>query len=271
MKRGSARRLQVFAGLAVLAVGVTAGRAAVSATPTVVADIDLSKPFHARSAWQFVAEQGPPAPDDMGDVTPARVAMCLRRTPGGGCDPALDALPDHQRPPSDPPWPPHFLQTAQLVYPRGGAAAPLLLVRTGSELSGDGDQVVATQILAYRPQTDRFERIYEHATGHNNNQEVRFVGSGPLRGDVIAIEPTEKAPFGFWVSVSALSPAYAYRQVLRYRSATHYGDGNPLAVIDSEMPNIEARLGLWRPGAPLPLPSGACPKPRLVAMELWCR
>ena len=31
-------------------------------------------------------------------------------------------------------------------------------------------------------------------------------------------------------------------------------DGNPPAVIDSEMPNIEERLGLWRPGQRLPTP-----------------
>ena len=30
-----------------------------------------------------------------------------------------------------------------------------------------------------------------------------------------------------------LTPALTYRQALRYRSASHYGDGNPLAVIDS--------------------------------------
>ena len=54
------------------------------------------------------------------------------------------------------------------------------------------------------------------------------------------------------------------------RSATHYSDNNPLAVIDSEMPNIEQRLGYWKSGVALPLPSGACPRPRLIRMELWC-
>jgi hypothetical protein len=57
---------------------------------------------------------------------------------------------------------------------------------------------------------------------------------------------------------------------LRYRSATHYGDNNSLAVIDSEMPNIERHLGYWKSGMALPLPSGACPRPRLIRMELWC-
>jgi hypothetical protein len=58
--------------------------------------------------------------------------------------------------------------------------------------------------------------------------------------------------------------------VLRYRSATHYGDGNRLAVIDSEMPNIQKKLGLWKPGQKLPLPQAGCQRPRLVRTELWC-
>ncbi len=45
-----------------------------------------------------------------------------------------------------------------------------------------------------------------------------------------------------------------YSRIPRYRSATLYNDGNPLAVVDSEMPNIGERLGLRRPGAPLPAP-----------------
>ncbi|MDG6719271.1 hypothetical protein QCE92_13960, partial [Staphylococcus aureus] len=51
---------------------------------------------------------------------------------------------------------------------------------------------------------------------------------------------------------------------------TGYGDGNPLAVIDSEMPETLRRLKLWQPGSPLPLPEHPCPRPRLVAQVLWC-
>jgi len=36
------------------------------------------------------------------------------------------------------------------------------------------------------------------------------------------------------------------------------------------MPNILKRLRLWKPGQPLPLPAGRCPRPRLVKSELWC-
>jgi hypothetical protein len=113
-------------------------------------------------------------------------------------------------------------------------------------------------------------RVYDHVTGTNNNQEVRYIDAGPLKGDIISAEPTGDAPFAYWVAVNAFAPGHAYRQVLRYRSATRYGDGNPLPVIDLETPNILARLGLWRAGSPLPIPARGCPKPRLAHRELWC-
>ncbi len=45
-------------------------------------------------------------------------------------------------------------------------------------------------------------------------------------------------------------------RVLRYSGNTRYGkDGNPLAVIDSEMPETLRRLGLWKTGDALPVPA----------------
>ncbi len=157
----------------------------------------------------------------------------------------------------------------QIVHLRDGRA--LLLLEIASVHAGDGDQRMATLILAYDRAHDRFVRSYEHRTGHNNNQEVRYMRDGPLQGDIITSEPTDDAPFGYWIVVNRLTPALTYDQVLRYRSATVYGDGNPLAVIDSEMPNIQQHLGLWHPGQPLPLPKGSCARPRLVRMALWCQ
>jgi len=163
---------------------------------------------------------------------------------------------------------PHFLDTVQVVWAR--ANEPLLWVATASLNSTDGNQLKLSEALAYRRVSDSFERVYEKVVGHNNNEEVRFVTSGPLKGDIISVEPTSNAPFGFWVTLNAQSAGQAYRQVLRYRSATRYGDGNPLAVIDSEMPNIESRLGAWKTGQRLPLPASGCAKPHLVKTELWC-
>jgi len=265
--------LKHLAQLAVLAVAVaTHAIAAPPPAPATIATIDLSKPFAARSAWRFTAVQAAAIPDPFGDgaadtdTVPGPIQICLRKSASGPCDAqllrALDSASGFFAEV-------HFLETAEVVHDAAGR--PLLLVQIGSLHSGDGDQLVRTQALAYRASADQFVRVYDHQTGTNNNEEVRFIGAGVLKGDFISAEPTGNAPFGFWIAVNAPSATGAYRQVLRYRSATHYNDGNPLAAIDSEMPSIEQRLGLWRPGSPLPLPPGrACAKPHLVRTELWC-
>src|SRR5262249_50691110 len=150
-----------------------------------------------------------------------------------------------------------------------------LLVVTGSLNSGDGDQIETTQLVRYDASLDEFRRVYARSVGQNNNQEIRFVTEGPLRGSVITAKPEQRALFRYSIVVDRLTPARTYRQALRYSSATRYGDGNPLAVIDSEMPNIEKRLGLWKPGEPLPSPRLAadgepCVRPKLKNNELWC-
>ena len=124
--------------------------------------------------------------------------------------------------------------------------------------------------MRYNRARNEFVSAYEGWAGHNNNQEIRYITSGPLRGAIVSAEPTGDAPFAFWITVDRLAPTGHYRKVLHYRSATHYNDGNPLAVIDSEMPNIQQRLGLWRRGQPLPLPARGCRRPRLTNRELWC-
>jgi len=231
--------------------------------------VDLQAPFAARSPWRLIVTQGPLMEDYGGNPAPGLLDLCLRKGPAGPCVRG----PISATPPAGQDWGPHYLQKAQPVYPHGRSAPPLLEIVTASLHAGDGGQVVVTQLLRYDRAADAFERVYLHDTGSNNNQEVRFVESGPLRGDVISAEPTGDAPYGYWITVNSPASTGAYRQILRYRSATRYEDGNALAVIDSEMPNTLHRLSLWRPGRPLPLPAGAaktCPDPRLVKMELWC-
>jgi len=237
--------------------------------------LDLGKAFHTRSPWRLVVTEGPSVKDYGENDAPGALTLCLRKGPAGPClsDPVTPPL--RATSPDDPiAWEPHYLLTAKAAYPKGPTSAPFLLLVTGSLNSGDGDQIVATQLLAYDPGSDAFHRVYSKSTGHNNNQEIRFVADGPLRGSVITAEPQERLPYGYWIVVETLSPAGAYRQVLRYLSATRYGDGNQLAVIDSEMPNIERRLGLWKPGDPLPAPAAVdgkpCIKPTLKHSELWC-
>jgi hypothetical protein len=244
--------------------------AAQSITSSVISNIDLSKPFSTREAWRFIATQGPPVAGLYEEKEPGQIQLCLRSDSSAPCDPQLLNTPGDASSTNASFMQPHYLNAVKIVYPRGSADRPLLFVQTSSLHAGNGNQFVATQVLAYENSQNRFLRIYQYTTGKNNNEEVRFISSGGLKGDIISIEPTENAPYGYWVTVNVLTPQYTYKMGLRYRSATHYGDNNSLAVIDSEMPNIERHLGYWKSGMALPLPSGACPRPRLIRMELWC-
>lgn len=253
---------------AAMAEGV-AGAAADRPAPQAMT-LDLTRSFHTRSPWRLAVTEGPQVRDNGDNDAPGALTLCLRKGPAGPC------ISDPVTPPpwvaNDPAaWGPHYMVAARPVYPRGPDAAPLLLIVTASLYAGDGDQIVSTQLLAYDAERDGFRRVYGKSTGHNNNQEIRLVTDGPLRGSVISAEPQEHLPYGYWVTVNQLTPAGEYKQMLRYRSATRYGDGNPLAVIDSEMPNIQRQLGLWKPGQPIPVPSGRpCPRPVLRHSELWC-
>ena len=253
----------------VLAVAAAGGAA--PPAPSVIARIDLAKAFGTRSAWRFVATQGPEIAEHEFGPIPGAIRLCLRKGPNGPCDMAREAKAHLGATIADDGWEPHFLNVAKLVYPHGRSGPPLLLVQALGDSGTNGNHSVLTQVIAYQRGPDRFATVYDEVTGSNNNQEIRYIASGPLTGSVIRAEPADRAPYGYWISVSKLTPAYRYKQVLHYLSATRYNDGNSLEVIDSEMPNIQRRLGLWRPGSPLPLPAGHCPKPRLKGMTLWCR
>lgn len=257
---------------ALVTFALATGLAAQTKTSSVISNIDLSKPFSTREAWRFIATQGPPVTATASGIgeDPGQIQLCLRATPSSACDPELLNALRTTSIANDYYAQPHYLNAVKIVYPRGSADRPVLFVQTASTHAGNGSQVVLTQVLAYDNSQNRFVRIYQYTTGTNENEEVRYISSGKLKGDIISVDPTENAPYAYWVTVSALTPKYAYKMVLRYRSATRYGDNNPLAVIDSEMPNIQRRRGYWKPGMPLPLPSRGCPRPRLIHMELWC-
>lgn len=250
-----------------------AGEETAAPTSTVIRFLDLRQAFGTRSDWSFSASQEPPIPDPFGwtgDEVPGRISLCLAKASDSRCDARLqERLFDtsdiglfSER---------HYLKTAEIVYPHGAAGRPLLLVAVASLHSGDGDQTVLTQALAYRVAIDGFTVVYQHSVARNNNQETRYIASGRLHGDIISVEPASTAPFGYWVSVDRLAWQSGYRRILRFRSATTYDDGNPLPVIDSEMANIQRRLGVWHHGLPLPLPDTSCPRAHLVHLELWCQ
>ena len=217
---------------AALLLGVCITRpAAAEPAPTQgeIAALNLSGPFRTRSAWRITVTQGAPIPAPFvpeDGTVPGAVTVCLHKT-GGPCDTQLqsklfdtsDVAAFSER---------HFLDKLAVVGSHGTSGQPLLLLVTASLHSGDGDQLVLTQMTTYRRRQDRFVKAYEHWTSTNNNQEVRFMPAGPLAGDIIAVEPTETAPFGYWVTVNVFTSARGYRPVLRFHSATTYADGNAL-------------------------------------------
>ncbi|MBV9888065.1 MAG: hypothetical protein JO119_16100 [Acidobacteria bacterium] len=127
--------------------------------------------------------------------------------------------------------------------------------------------------MDYDPKADKFRSVFFNISGRNNNQECRFVKSGPLLGRVIAVYPTTDPPFTYFVEIYKRADEGNYSRMLRYRGKTGYGDANSLPVIDSEMPEILRRFGLWKAGDPLPIPP-RMPKgcTRLVLRKSieWC-
>lgn len=235
---------------------------------SLISSIDLSQAIGAKSNWRFMALQGPRSMDPMTlDQIPGKIRLCVTRDGGASCLPDLDHV-LRLSPGDDEYSTVRYLNDVRIVHPRAGRT--LVLMQVGSRHSGNGDQRLATVALAYDHAGDSFTIVYEKQVGKNNNQEIRYIAEGSLTGAIISAEPTSDAPFAFWITVDRLGPTGRYKQVLRYRSATRYGDGNTLAVIDSEMPDILQKLNLWHPGMKPPLPAGGCAKPRLVREELWC-
>lgn len=240
--------------------------------PSVVSHIDLTESFGTVTQWTFVAVQdGGQPPTELEDHGP--IFLCLVKTASPNC-----ALRFFQHVRSDMPWAdtPYHLFASRIVYGGENKTRPFLLVQVcgAGAVSGDGDCLIATALYKYDRGTDRFIRVFLNQTGRNNNQATRFVESGPLQGDVIVDNPTENAPYTYWIEVYRAGDSGQYDRILRYRGLTGYSDGNPLAVADSEMPEILRRLGLWKPGDPLPVPPQmpkGCHDLFMRSAEEWCR
>lgn len=95
-----------------------------------------------------------------------------------------------------------------------------------------------------------------------------------MRGDTIAAYPTPAAPYTYFVDLYRPDAGGKYVQALHLRGRTGHGDGNPLAVTDSEMPEILRRLGAWKPGDALQIPPSmpdGCRRLYLRKGVEWCR
>lgn len=216
----------------------------------VIRDFALTHPFGTREEWTLVIAKfvGPPPAELSQTENAGPLAVCFVEGMTPHCNRAFGQDGAGES------WfsIPYHLLSIQLVF---AGRHPLLLMRTAGPHGGNGSHLIETQLFEYDRRSDRFESVFAHGTGSNNNQDTRFIQHGPLRGDIIVAEPTETAPYAYWISVYARNKAGQYSELaLRYRSHTRYGDGNPLAVIDAEMPSLLKHFGKWKRGDPLPLP-----------------
>ena len=244
-----------------------AGVALVGLCAVAPAPLDLFRAFGLPPGWELLSHQGPPTEDAGGNPAPGQLHLCITSDGGRNCRPALDDL-LHRTGTSSAFDTIHYLEAARIV--RAAPDRPLLWVQVASLHGGNGDQLVGRAALRYDRASQHFVAVYRRVTGRNNNQDVRFITAGKLRGAIVSAEPTRDAPFGFWITVDRPGPGGRYTPVLRYRSVTRYGDGNDLPVIDSDMPEMLRRLKLWRAGEAIPLPDQPCPRPHLINKALWC-
>lgn len=252
---------------------------------TVLKYLDLTQRFQTSSPWALVVAQDPhPQQQDVSFDPRNPIVICLVNTLTPHCTEFQQCGITTS---GDPPWYASWFRNSceparifgvagvKVVYTGARNTHPLLLVKTADMGGGNGSHNVRATLYRYARSTNRFRSVFTHDSGGaNNNQAARFVEHGPLQGDVIVDYPTGHPPYAYWVEVFAPHGNGKYRRILRYRSITHYGDGNPLAVADSEMPEIMKRLGFWKPGDALPMPPHApkdCGPLIMRHGEEWCK
>jgi len=244
----------------------------------VIAHLDLTQPFQTKSQWSFVAAKQPDEESSVEDGAGnprGAISLCLVKNHEPDCSEEIFLARYREKKISFDPGPGPFYElfASEIVFAGPGRTLPLLSIKSCTMRGANGDCGVSMFLFAYDQQADRFRVVFFNVMGRNNNQEARFVENGPLLGAVIVAYPADHAPFGYFVEVYKRTPDDEYSQILRYRGRTGYGDGNPLAVIDSEMPETLQRLGLWKTGDALPVPS-RLPKgcTRLVMRKgvEWC-
>jgi hypothetical protein len=219
---------------------------------TTVSSTDLSESFRTKAKWEFVIRQDPPQ-ETGGDTVPGSLHFCFVNESAQSCFNS----------------PLNVLGSSQIENPTPTSREPLVVVEVvdGVSLTGSGR---STLIWAYNFKTDQFDQIFDHTVGHNTNGEIRVITNGPLAGDVVIDTAGQHAPYRYDITIYRLENSQ-YREILRYAGNSKYNDGNPLPVIDAEMPEIERRLHFLKPGDPLPTPARTqCRKLELRNGIEWC-
>jgi hypothetical protein len=225
----------------------------------VVLHLELTQTFQTKSSWSLVIAKQPDEESTFEDGAGSpmgAVSVCFVQNGEPDCSEEMFLTKYREQKVTVAPGAPvfHELITSDVVFSGPQKTLPLLRIKACMSRGANGDCGVSTFLLAYDPPADRFRAVFYKMTGRNNNQETRVVENGPLLGSVIAAYPTSNAPFTYFVEVYQRTAGSDYGLALKYRGHTGYGDGNPLAVIDSEMPETLQRLALWKTGDPLPIP-----------------
>jgi len=234
---------------------------------------DLTKPFHTPERWTLVQTQGPA--DDSSDG--GGIELCFLKRHEPSCQAALIptgvALTENS-PSFSPPAGGPYNQPGNVTFvqPAKPSLGPLLEF-TPYEFNGGPGAPFGLMIFAYNRKTDSFSLIFSGTSHGNVNAETRLIASGPLAGDVAADYPTSRWPYSYEITLYRLTAAENYIKVLDYKGKSKWDDGNSLAVIDAEMPEIEKRLDLWSDNQPLPRPPTVPAGCKLLEMRNgleWC-
>lgn len=248
--------------------------------PEIFSAMSLTDSFKTKSEWDFVIAQRENENGNEDTDDTVFTSYCFVHNGKPDCDgsvfPTFKVFDDKDKPltlKDNPDWFEHP-SAPQVVYAKDGT--PLLILRTASPMAYNGNKALSVFIFRYDQSNDVFTSAFSDMTGHNNNEEIRFIDYGPLLGDVITERPSAfkrgPNPYSYDIHLYRLKNGL-YKEILMYRSLTSYRDGNHLAVIDADMPEILRRLNLWKPGMPLPppkqMPSG-CGKVTLRKGIAWC-
>lgn len=240
--------------------------------------LDLTQEFQTKSRWSLVVAKQPDEESNFEDGRGNRVgafSFCFVLNDTPDCSEELllqryrEGRTDFRS--GEPAF--HHLIRSEVVFSGPGKTLPLLWITVCEYVGANGNCGVSTFLVDYDRKSDRFRVVFFNQTGRNQNEETRFVESGPLLGSVIVAYPMMRAPFKYMVDLYRRTSRIDFSKVVSFRSGTSQGDGNPLAVIDSEMPELLRRMNLWKPGDALPMPPQlptGCGRLTLRKGVLWC-
>ncbi|MGH9626729.1 MAG: hypothetical protein ACRD4G_20650, partial [Bryobacteraceae bacterium] len=149
-------------------------------TAQIINYLDLTKPFATATPWTLVVARDPtPPPSDValfGNDSP--IAICFVKVLTPHC---TEKYRLHGR------WfgwyakyggylswyvTAYDLGNAGVVYAGEDKTRPLLLLKTSSARSGDGNSNIRTALFEYDRQEDRFRQVFERLSGGSNNNQA---------------------------------------------------------------------------------------------------